>query len=71
MLVGHSMLWTQTPAPAESSAPSIPSTESARERDPGDDLFHGPEAQPKSVTARVPPETTLCGHHSRWNGYLQ
>ncbi len=40
-------------------APSIPSTGSARETDPGDDLFHEPEAQPKCVTAGVPPEATL------------
>ena len=39
--------------------PSIPSIESAREQNPGDDLFHEPEAQPKSVTAGVPPETTV------------
>ena len=45
----------------EAGAPSIPSTGSAREVGPGDDLFHEPEAQPESVTAGDPPEATLRG----------
>lgn len=47
--------------------PSIPSTESAREQNLGDDLFHEPEAQPKFVTAEAPPETTVGAHHcGKW-----
>ena len=74
---GHPCLWVircigQTPlAPANAHGPSIPSTESAREQNPGDDLFHEPEAQPNFVTAGIPPETTLRGHHSNRSGYLK
>jgi hypothetical protein len=71
MLVGYPMLRAQHPAPAGTGAPSIPSIESAREQDPGDDLFHEPEAQTDIVTAVILPETTLRGRHSSWNGYLQ
>jgi hypothetical protein len=52
-LVGHPMQRTRPAAPATVQAPSIPSTESTREQDPSDDLFHEPEAQPKTVTAEA------------------
>jgi len=64
MLVGHPMHRTHETTPVDASAPSIPSTESAQEQGPGDDLFHEPEAQPDFVTAGTPPEATLRGHHS-------
>src|ERR671918_511746 len=64
---GHPRLWVircsgpvgqhQLPDPA----PSIPSTESTREQDLSDDLFHEPEAQPKSVTAEA-----LSRDHPTW-----
>src|ERR671918_2601757 len=64
---GHPRLWVircsgpvgqhQLPDPA----PSIPSTESTREQDLSDDLFHEPEAQPKSVTAEA-----LSRNHPTW-----
>ena len=72
---GHPCLWVircsghMPPAPASARGPSIPSTESAREQNPGDDLFHEPEAQPNFVTAGVPSRgpryvatTRLSGH---------
>ena len=52
-------------APARRRGPSIPSTESVRDQNLGDDLFHEPEAQPQSVTAEVPPETTVGGSPPR------
>jgi hypothetical protein len=47
-------------------SPSIPSNGSARKKNPGDDLFHEPEAHPKNVIAGVPPEATLRGRHPTW-----
>src|SRR5690242_5086114 len=43
----------------------------ARETSPGDDLFHGPEVHPKSVTPGTPPETTVGDHHPRPGGPLK
>ncbi len=58
-LVGHPMLTPRLLARGDRALPSIPSTGSARETGPGDDLFLEPDAQPKCVTAGVPPEATL------------
>jgi hypothetical protein len=64
---GHPRLWVircHRPAdqlPPAQRLPSIPSTESTREQNPSDDLFHEPEAQPKCVTPEVLPR----GHPTR------
>jgi hypothetical protein len=64
MLVSHPMLAPHTnPSRRKLSINSLNRVRS--ERNPGDDLFHEPEAQPVTVTARVPPEATLRGHRSR------
>src|SRR5918996_619983 len=64
---GHPRLWViRCSGPVgqhqlRDPAPSIPSTESTREQDLSDDLFHEPEAQPKSVTAEA-----LSRDHPTW-----
>jgi hypothetical protein len=63
MLVSHPML---APGNQHNNRDlSINSLNRVRsERDPGDHLFHEPEAQPNTVTARIPPEATLRGVRS-------
>ena len=63
MLVRRPMLAPHTPCRRELSIHSLNRARS--ERDPGDHLFHAPEAQPRSVTARVPPDATLRGDRPR------
>jgi hypothetical protein len=46
-------------SPGHSSAAST-----AESRTPSDDLFHEPDAQPKTVIAGSRPEATLRGHRS-------
>ena len=71
----HPRLWVirctgpadQRPLPER--LPSIPSTESAREQDPSNNLFHEPEAQPKCVTAGALSQPTLRDHPHSTSGY--
>jgi hypothetical protein len=53
-----------TPTARRERAPSSPSTGPAREQAPGDDRFDEPGAQPKTVTARSPPDATVRNHRS-------
>jgi len=68
--VGTTRLSTlvRDPVPHPDGPRPIPSIGSAQERGPSDYLFHEPEAQPKIVTARTPPETTLRGHQLNTSG---
>lgn len=64
MLVSHPMLAARN-QPHRKKLPINSLNRVRSERDPGDDLFHEPEAQPKNVTAGVPPEATLRGNRPR------
>ena len=57
-LVSHPMHGAQSGVPAGGMPHQFPRTGPARERTPSDDLFHEPEAQPKTVTARSLPRPT-------------
>ena len=66
MLVGDPVP-TERPAAHSCKAtgttdPPIPSTGPARRRTPVSDLFHEPEAHPKTAATGIPPMVTVRGH---------
>ena len=73
MLVGDPVP-TERPAAQSCKAtgttdPPIPSTGPARRRTPVSDLFHEPEAHPKTAAAGAPPEVTVRDHHPSPGGH--
>jgi hypothetical protein len=68
MLVGDPVPTEGPPPPPSSNDatgtidPPIPSTGPARRRTPDSDLFHEPEAHPKTAATGIPPSITVRGH---------